>query len=100
MFPMKKQIHVSDRATKMLVIRNTNAFSIGIDLTNFNQDLYFRNQTPGLTAIPFRDQPDQIIVGYITRNGHLCDELAQQYLELLRSHIERLVPPGTDLSVL
>jgi DNA-binding transcriptional LysR family regulator len=95
MTPTRGCIHVCDRATKMAVIRNTNAFSIGIDLPNFNQDFYFRDRTTELAAIPLKDLPAEIHVGYVTKAGHLFSQTAEQYLTLLQSHIERLIPPGS-----
>ena len=51
--PMMKNIHVSDRATKMSVIRSSDAFSVGVDLPNFNQDIYFKRRNTEMVAIPF-----------------------------------------------
>ena len=92
--PLKRNIHVCDRATKMAVIRSSDAFSIGIDLPNFNADLYFQNRTTELVAIPFRDPPDPVIVGYLAKNGRELSDTAKEYLRLLREHIQKLQPPG------
>lgn len=91
--PMTKNIHVSDRATKMSVIRSTDAFSVGIDLPNFNLDIYFKHHAAEMAAIPFADQPDPIPVGLLTRNGRPLSEIAQRYIALLQQHIEKLRPP-------
>ena len=91
--PMTKNIHVSDRATKMSVIRSTDAFSVGIDLPNFNLDIYFKRRAAELVAIPFADQPDPIRVGLLTRNGHSLSDIGERYVTLLRQHIEKLRPP-------
>lgn len=93
--PLDRCIHVSDRATKMSVIRTLDAFSIGIDLPNFNRDIYFRDRSTELVAIPFVDQSDPIIVGYLEKNGHVLSENAVRYIELLAKHIRKLALPGT-----
>lgn len=94
--PMIRNIHVSDRATKMSVIRSTDAFSVGVDLPNFNQDIYFRRKSTELAAIPFSDQQEPILVGLLTRNSHTLSELGLRYVELLRQHIDRLKLPGQE----
>lgn len=93
--PLDRCIHVSDRATKMSVIRSGDAFSIGIDLPNFNRDIYFQNRSTELIAIPFADQREPILVGYLEKNGHVKSELGQRYLELLGRHLASLSLPGT-----
>lgn len=93
--PLDRCIHVSDRATKMSVIRTLDAFSIGIDLPNFNRDIYFKNRSTELIAIPFIDQSDPIIVGYLEKNGHVLSENGSRYIELLSKHIQNLALPGT-----
>lgn len=92
--PLKRNIHVCDRSTKMAMIRSSDAFSIGIDLPNFNADLYFQNRKTELAAIPFRDQPDPMIVGYLAKNRRELSDTARDYLRLLQEHIRKLQPPG------
>ena len=93
--PMVKNIHVSDRATKMSIIRSTDAFSVGVDLPNFNQDIYFKRRAAEMVAIPFSDQADPIAVGVLMKNGHAPSDIAQRYIALLNEHVERLrVPRG------
>ena len=91
--PVSKIIHVSDRATKMSVIRSTDAFSVGADLPNFNQDIYFRNRNTEMVAIPFQSQSSPILVGILVRNGRGLSEIAEQYISLLNQHIEMLKLP-------
>ena len=91
--PMLKNIHVSDRATKMSVIRSTDAFSVGVDLPNFNQDIYFKRRNTELVAIPFAEQPEPILIGVLTRNGHALSDIGSRYVALLRTHIEALRVP-------
>ncbi|KIR03362.1 hypothetical protein P261_02177 [Lachnospiraceae bacterium TWA4] len=92
--PLKQSIHVCDRATKMLIIRNTDAFSIGVDLPNFNYDLYFSNKDTELIAIPLSDFPNPMIAGYIHNNDHSLSENSLRYIDLLNKHIEQLSLPG------
>lgn len=94
--PMVKNIHVSDRATKMSVIRSTDAFSVGVDLPNFNQDIYFKRRAAEMVAIPFSDQADPIAVGVLMKNGHAPSDIAQRYIALLNEHVERLRVPRGD----
>ena len=94
--PMVKNIHVSDRATKMSVIRSTDAFSVGVDLPNFNQDIYFKRRAAEMVAIPFSDQADPIAVGVLMKNGHAPSDIAQRYIALLNEHVERLRVPKGD----
>ncbi len=93
--PLDRCIHVSDRATKMSVIRSSDAFSIGIDLPNFNRDIYFKDSASELIAIPFENQSAPIIVGCLEKNGHVLSEIGQRYMELLSKHIKKLALPGT-----
>ena len=92
--PLKRNIHVCDRSTKMAVIRSSDAFSIGIDLPNFNADLYFQNRKTELAAVPFLDQPESMTVGYLSKSGRPLSDTARTYLELLKKHIRLLQPPG------
>lgn len=94
--PLNRNIHVCDRATKMAIIRNSNAFSIGIDLPNFNRDIYFRAKTTEMTAIPFFDDTGPVSIGFLNKIGRGISEIGRLYLELLTSHIEQMQLPGKD----
>lgn len=93
--PLDRCVHVSDRATKMSVIRSSDAFSIGVDLPNFNRDIYFQNRSTELIAVPFADQTEQIQAGYLERNNHIQTDIGSRYLALLKKHIRKLSLPGT-----
>lgn len=93
---LKKNVHVSDRATKMSILRSTDAFSIGVDLPNFNLDIYFKRRNTELVALPFLDQPEPLRVGYLIKNGRQPGEIGQKYLELLSGHIARLKLPERE----
>lgn len=92
--PLNRCVHVSDRATKMSVIRSSDAFSIGIDLPNFNRDIYFQNRSTELIAVPFADQTEPIQAGYLEKNHHIPTEIGSIYLNLLKKHIQKLALPG------
>lgn len=92
--PLTKNIHVSDRATKMSVIRSSNAFSVGVDLPNFNLDIYFKNRATEMIAIPFENLMEPIRVGLLLRNGSQLSEMGQRYVSLLKEHIEKLRVPA------
>lgn len=92
--PFERCIHVCDRATKMSVIRSTDAFSIGIDLSNVNKDIQNKGRSTELAAIPYADQSVPILVGYLEKNGHVISEIGQKYIKLLEKHIEMLSLPG------
>ena len=93
--PLDRCVHVSDRATKMSVLRSSDAFSIGVDLPNFNRDIYFRKHATELIAIPFADQAEPVLVGYLEKNGHIRTEIGQRYIELLAEHLNSLALPRT-----
>ena len=48
--------------------------------------------------VKVKDLPAEIHVGYVTKAGHLFSQTAEQYLTLLQSHIERLIPPGSTVN--
>lgn len=93
---LRKNVHVSDRATKMSILRSTDAFSIGADLPNFNLDIYFKRRNTELIALPFRDQPEPLRVGYLQKSGRPLGDIAKQYLEILTRHIAQLKLPERE----
>ena len=78
----KKHVHVCDRASKIYVIRTTNAFSIGVDLPNFN---YVQ-----MVSIPFADQVRPVKAGYLIKNGHTLSPLGELYVRLLEKQLGQL----------
>lgn len=91
--PLARNIHVSDRATKMSLIRSTDAFSVGVDLPNFNRDIYFRDRATEMIAIPFDGPSEPISVGLLTRKDLPLSDIAQRYVALLCEHIDALRMP-------
>ena len=94
--PFQSCIHVQDRSTKMSLIRSSDAFSIGIDLPNFNKDIHFLNSTSAMIAIPFADQKEQVRVGYLKKNSGEPSTTAKQYIDLLIKHAGLLILPVTE----
>ncbi len=92
--PLKKNIHVSDRATKMYLIRNSDAFSIGVDLPNFNRDIYFSNADAEMAAVPIHDYAAPVSAGYLHHSEKGVSDLCRNYIELLTKHIDQLQLPG------
>ncbi len=91
--PLTQTIHVSDRATKMLLIRGTDAFSVGADLPNYNSDIYFRHRNTELRAVPLRDSGKGILAGYLQQTDTVLSLMAETYLAHLKDEINRLQLP-------
>lgn len=77
------------------IYRSSDTFSIGVALPNFNRDISFRHRSTELIAIPFADQTERILVGFLEKNGNIKSEIGQKYIELLGKHLSRLSLPGT-----
>ena len=92
---LDKIIHVSDRSTKLALIRKSLAFSLGVDLPNSNADSFFRNTANEVRAIPLKEPVEPLHVGYLVRKGHEPGVLGNRYLELLKEEIGRLYQPGS-----
>lgn len=94
--PFERTVYVRDRASKMAVVRGMNAFCIGVDLPNFNRDIYFRRRNTELVAIPYDSEEKNIHIGYISRNNTVLSENAGCYLSLLTEHLKKLRLPITE----
>lgn len=86
---LPKNIHVSDRCTKVSLIRHNNCFSIGPDLPNGNAKA-MRGTMPEIVAVPLAEAQSYLHVGYITQRGHRLSDTAQRYIENLQVEIEAL----------
>lgn len=65
----EKTVHVSDRCSKVALVRFTDAFSIGPDLTNSNADA-FHSGMGEIVAMPVEEISDSLHVGYLLqKNG-------------------------------
>lgn len=87
---LNQNVHVSDRSTKIAMIRGTNAFSIGPDLTNSNADKFHSNLGE-ITARPLNTHLDTIIAGYLVKSEHSLSDYGKIYLEFLRNDIRTLL---------
>lgn len=81
-----KNVHVSDRCTKIALIRSTNCFSIGSCLTNSNGDAFHKNMNV-IKAIKLNDKSSILHIGYICKRGIRLQKLATSYLSYL-SYLE------------
>ncbi len=91
-----KTIHVSDRATKLGMIRNTDAFTIGVDLPNFSSDYFFRKTAVELTAIPMELDQERFQIGYIVKTNSTLDQNGKAYLECLCDEIKKIQENGKN----
>ena len=89
----RKNIHVSDRSTKLALIRTNNCFSIELDLPN-NASLKEEAERNLLWArirpVPVAELDQPFRIGYLIRTGHAPDEAAAQYLALLQDEVRKL----------
>lgn len=86
---LPKNIHVTDRCTKISLIRHNNCFSIGPDLPNSNAKA-MRSGMQEIVAVPLAEAQSYLHVGYITQRGHRLSETAQRYIRHLETEIEAL----------
>ncbi len=89
--PFRRNIHVSDRATKMAVIRNGEAFTIGVDLPNYTSDLFFRRTTVELKAVPFQEDGGMVYAGYVTKKRYTAGENGRLFLRYLFEEVQSLM---------
>lgn len=90
----EKTVHVSDRCTKVALVRSTNAFSIGPDLTNSNADA-FHSGMGEVVAIPVVDVSDSFRVGYLTLQDRDQSEIIESFLDYLGEEIALLTQGKT-----
>ena len=90
----EKTVHVSDRCTKVALVRSTNAFSIGPDLTNSNADA-FHSGMGEVVAIPVVDVSDSLRVGYLTLQDRDQSEIIESFLDYLGEEIALLTQGKT-----
>ena len=87
---MEKNIHVSDRCSKLALIRNSDCFSIGPDLPNSNADA-FHSGMGEVRAIPLTEPVEPLRAGIISKKDIPLSRLAKQYLELLIREMDALL---------
>ena len=86
---LSKNIHVSDRCTKISLIRHNNCFSIGPDLPNSSAGAMHKGMQE-IVAIPLSEEQAFLHVGYVSQRGHRLTDTAEQYIDCLQSEIEAL----------
>ncbi|MEG1497531.1 MAG: LysR family transcriptional regulator [Clostridiales bacterium] len=79
---LSKNIHVSDRCTKIALIRKTNCFSIGPDLTNSNADSFHKG-IGEIRTIPLCDEINHLHIGYILKKDKTFHNSIKDYIDLL-----------------
>ncbi len=86
---LNKNIHVSDRCSKIALVRNCNCFSIGPDLTNSNADIFHKGLGE-IIAIPLSDFTEPLHLGYISLPSKPLSDLSKQYLKYLEIDIRTI----------
>ena len=86
---LDKNIHVSDRCTKIALIRNTNCFSIGPDLPNSNADAFHKGMGE-IVALPMKEPIEPLHAGYIMRTGQAVSPIAGQFIKYLEEELKAL----------
>lgn len=86
---LNKNMHVCDRCTKIALVRKTDCFSIGPDLTNSNADAFHKG-TGEIVARPLAEEVGHLHFGYVHKNSYIMSNLANQYLSYLLKEIETL----------
>ena len=87
---MEKNIHVSDRCSKLALIRNSDCFSIGPDLPNSNADA-FHSGMGEVRAIPLTEPVEPLRAGIISKKDIPLSRLAKEYLEHLIREMDALL---------
>ncbi len=83
---LNKNVHVCDRCTKIAMVRNTDCFSIGPDLTNSNADNFHRGLGE-ILAKPLADPLGNLHLGYLLKNGANISQMGMSYLAYLEEDI-------------
>ncbi|MDY2628822.1 MAG: LysR family transcriptional regulator [Lachnospiraceae bacterium] len=86
---LNKNVHVSDRCTKIALVRKTDCFSIGPDLTNSNADAFHKGLN-SIVARPLEDELSTLHLGYIMRKGQVLSSLGKQYLKFLEKDVREI----------
>lgn len=82
----EKTVHVSDRCSKVALVRFTDAFSIGPDLTNSNADAFYSGMGE-IVAMPVEEISDSLHVGYLLQKNVAVSAAMAVFLDYLRDDI-------------
>ena len=86
---LNKNVHVSDRCTKIALVRKTDCFSIGPDLPNSNADAFHKGMG-NIIAKPLENDIGLLHIGYLTVAQIPVSQLGQLYLTYLSKDIASL----------
>ena len=86
---LNKNVHVSDRCTKIALVRKTDCFSIGPDLPNSNADAFHKGMG-NMIAKPLKNDIGLLHIGYLTTSQTPVSHLGQLYLDYLSRDIDTL----------
>ena len=78
----EKTVHVSDRCSKVALVRFADAFSIGPDLTNSNADA-FHSGMGEIVAMPVEEISDSLHVGYLLQKNVAVSAAMAVFLDYL-----------------
>ena len=93
---LNKNVHVSDRCTKIALVRKTDCFSIGPDLPNSNADAFHKGMG-NIIAKSLENDIGLLHIGYLTIAQIPLSSLGQLYLEYLSKDIDTLEILGTSM---
>ena len=93
---LNKNVHVSDRCTKIALVRKTDCFSIGPDLPNSNADAFHKGMGNIIAKVSGNDI-GLLHIGYLTIAQIPLSSLGQLYLEYLSKDIDTLEILGTSM---
>lgn len=79
-------VYVQDRATKVSLLRNSNAFSIGNALIDFSRCSDQDHNESFLKAVPFSGQTELPLLGYMSKKDVVLGSTARRFLEILDHH--------------
>ncbi len=89
----RKNIHVSDRSSKLALIRTNNCFSIELDLPN-NASLKEASgkniKWARICPVPVAELTAPFRIGYLIRKGCALDAAGSRYIALLREEVMAL----------
>lgn len=87
---LSKNLHVCDRCTKIALVRNTDCFSIGPDLTNSNADTFHKGMGE-IIARPLNPEIGRLHLGYLFRRGNRISALGKKFLDYLIADVHTLM---------
>lgn len=87
---LNKNVHVCDRCTKIALVRNTDCFSIGPDLSNNNADILHKGMGE-IIAKPLQEDIGLLHLGYLNKYGSSLTDLCRKYLDFLMEDVQKIL---------